>query len=560
MAIFKTHFVIIFCFITLSLGLLYSEETFQKGQILFLVQKGEHVQALKKYQEIVRESQEHDFDLLHRIGLGILDYGYRQTDPEIQLLTLFGAGFSLHEEAFYIIEGGIKNKQPAIQLVAVSSLSQLNQEKADSALQKAMGSPHALVRYEAAKHLCRKKNEKAVDLTESLMHKLPPSAHPVFPDLYASVGDHKSIQILKKMINDPSEKIRQSVIISAAKFGRDDLLPQIRRQAGHYSFRNQEVCAFAIGEFRDEQSHDLLNKLCLSQYKNVRIAANLALEKLGDKNGGKRLAEEALRGNLLAIATLGECKNQTNALKELLKNQDLQIQINAGISLLKQNQPLTVSEITPLLIRDHRELAFIKTSSPGKSIEYWKVIPSSSQLLNEDSDSFKEHIQFKEWVINRMKEISLKDFYKIASLIFNQRQNDLIPLLVEHLVILETDESINLLKDFRQTLGAPFIRNYCHLGLYLLNEKGEHSKQLENWILAECKSDLIQFKDYNPWEIGKETYLLAPKEKSQLLIAILEAFVMNQDPAGIDCLIEILVSGHPKNKYAIAGILVRATH
>ncbi len=43
----------------------------------FTCQSGEHTQALQLYLAHVEATGQHDFEILHRLALGILDYGFR---------------------------------------------------------------------------------------------------------------------------------------------------------------------------------------------------------------------------------------------------------------------------------------------------------------------------------------------------------------------------------------------------------------------------------------------------------------------------------------------------
>jgi HEAT repeat protein len=264
------------------------------GQILFLLQQGEHEKALKLYQNQFQANGPHDFELLHQIGLRILDFGFRQHDPECQLLALFGASVSAHEDAYYILEESLKSPYPAIQLVALEALARFQNDRADQAMMRALGSSLLEVRYEAAHHLCKKKHPLAVSQTESLMYKTPKAYMALYPPLFALVGDSHATRILRKLLNQPSQKVRLAVILSIAKSQRDDLLPQIRQQASQFHFALQEACAYTLGILKDEESIPKLKKLALSQYPTVALAAHLALYRLGQEDSIKAIEQAAL--------------------------------------------------------------------------------------------------------------------------------------------------------------------------------------------------------------------------------------------------------------------------
>ena len=54
-------------------------------------------------------------------------------------------------------------------------------------------------------------------------------------------------------------------------------------------------------------------------------------------------------------------------------------------------------------------------------------------------------------------------------------------------------------------------------------------------------------------------YQLTPQETSKLLVDSFDAFLKTQDDKGIDIVLEAIQNGNPKNKYALAGLLIHAT-
>lgn len=553
----------------LSFGLLGLQQTvwgdslplspFHTGRILFLIQQGEHEQALKLYQTTFQATGQHDFELLHQIGLRILDYGFKQHDPECQLLALFGASVSAHEDVYYILEESLKNKLPEIQLIALNALANFQNDRADQALMRVLGSPSLQVRYEAVHQLCKKKHIHAVSHTESLMYKTPKSLWLVYPPLFAMVGDSHSTRILRKLFANSSQHVRLAVILGAAKYGRDDLLPQIRQLAAQLQFAQQEACAYTLGLLKDEQSIPKLEKMTLSQYPTVALAAQVALYHLGREDSIKAIEKAAAEEDLFAIAALGSLADHPNILMDLIKKPNLQVRFNAIIALLQQHHPSGLDGVEDILIRDKRDLAFTSYQSPGHAFKAWKVTPSASSLLKDDLSAYQEHLELRETVLQQVRELSETRFIALAHQIFTKQQNDLIPHTVDLLEDLGTVEAINCLKQHQQQLGAPLVRQYCNLALYKLQEPGPYGEQLRQWVKLQSQTQFIRFQPFVPWEWGENSYNLTPEETSKLLINSFEAFAKHQDTQGIETLIEAIATGHSKNKYALAGLLLRAT-
>ncbi|HAB99699.1 MAG TPA: hypothetical protein DCE71_07760 [Parachlamydiales bacterium] len=89
-------------------------------------------------------------------------------------MTLFGAGFSNCARALDILERGLDQADPQLQLLSHKRIARHEDDRADELLQKAMGSDFLSTRMEAAFHLALKKHPHAVGQIEGLMIRLPP--------------------------------------------------------------------------------------------------------------------------------------------------------------------------------------------------------------------------------------------------------------------------------------------------------------------------------------------------------------------------------------------------
>lgn len=554
----KKYLLILLCIFTSLQAEQLETHTNPKGHLLFLIQQGQHQQAIKIYQKYFQETNQHDFEILHQIGLGILDHGFRQKDPESQLLALFGASVSAHEDAFYIIEGSLKNRQPQIQLIAISALARFQDHIADQALIRALGSRQLLIQYEAVRSLCKMKHPKAESLAESLMYKLPTEFWPAFPDLFAISDVQNSTNILLKLLNHSSNDIRLASIISVGKHHRDDLIVMIRKLMISNHFAQQEACAKALGDLKDEFSIPQLKILTRSQYNQVALSAAFALYQMGLKDAKKTIENYALKQDLFAIALLGKIEDSSEVLISLASHPDMQIRLNCLVSLLEQHHPKALEMVDEFLIRDQRDLAFSSQLSSGKALKIWKVTSSAGELFKEDVSAYLENVAFKEYLIQKVREISEIKLIQLAHVIFNRQQNELVPVMTANLEELNNKNALTCLIEHHQQLGAPFVRMYCNLSLYRLQEEGPYRNNIQEWVKKQSQTDFIRFQSFNPWKIGQESFSLTPEETSKILIEACETFAQHQDLEGIETLIEVIASGHSKNKYALAGLLVRA--
>lgn len=549
-------FILIFLLLSCSL----SAEEGPSGNILYLMQTGHPNESLAAYREYTEQSGKHDFDLLQQMGLLLLSHGNRSTDPQVQLLTLFGAGISGNEKALYILEGGIENPIPQLQLVALNLLSKYQNDRADQIINRAIYSNYVLIRLEAIHYLSQKKYKTAQGQIEALMSKLDKKLWPIFPQLFALLGDPSSIKMLRKLMTEQDDDVRIEAILSAAKYGRDDLLPKIRILSSQHNVGQQEACAIALGMLKDEASKERLETLAKSPRPSVKLAAYKALYQLGKEECRKYIEAEARNANLFAIALLGSMPGSEDLLAMLMKSDNLQVKVNATLALLERADSRCLDEIAQILIQDTRDLAFAQVTTLGRGLQAWRVVPLGRQHFEENPYLYELSIAMREATLKKTLDLPEKDFLRVANTILEVQQNDLVPALVQLLENQGSQGAIELLKKYQQKVGAPLVRNYCNLALYKMKTPGPYAESLKSWVSQQKQTDMIQFRPIVPWEISNSdaSYQLTAQETSRLLIESVEALAQAQDVESMNALLDLIENGNKNNRYAIAGLLIRA--
>ncbi len=534
-----------------------------KLHILYLLQSKEFNRAIDLYQEYRQTLGRHDFEILQQIGLIILEQGARSQDPETQLTSLFGSNIAGIAASIDILEAGIASPQPQTQLAAIQFLGSLQDDRCEELLTKAMSSDYFYTRLAAAYQLALRKSRTAVGQIESLMYKIPPQMRFFFAQFFALIGTTDAIALLRQLMDDPFHMNRIEAILSAAHFGRDDLLPIIRTRATHLNIAEQEACATAIGYLKDSKSIPLLKKLSLSPSTNVKLAAAHSLNLLGDGSAKQIIKELALEGNLYAISLLGEIQGSESALVPLITDPNLQVRFNAVLALLKLGDQRVCSPLLEFLLRNNSDLGFQPQFSVGNSLLSWKVIPSAKQhQKNNPNDLITLSLTVREQMLRECLELPPSDFLKIASILFDTNQGDLIPLLISLIENLQTPEAIELLQVKAQTAGAPLIRAYCNLSLLRLKKGDQYKSAVLNWISMKKNIELIRFRPMLPWNgrLSEKTssYELTPEEHSRLLIECYQTIATEHDENSIDIILEGIKSGHSKNRFVLAGLLIQA--
>ena len=543
--------------IVLASSLAASSETDSKRHALYMMQNSDIETALQTYQGYFVKSGHHDFDVLQRMGLVLFQHGIHNEDPAIFSMTLFGAGLSGSTGALEILEKGLTHPDPQIQMIALHFIAQSQDDQTDELLNRAMSSDFLSTRLEAAFYMAQKKHPRAVGQIEGLMFRLPPIFRPLFPSLFALIGTSEATAALRRLLDDITPQVRIESILNIARLGRDDLLPLLRKQLTHNNIAELEASVYAIGTLKDSSSLVRLKKLALSPSENVKIAAILALYALGDRSNLDRLIALAQSRNIYAITALGQIPGSEDALADLTHSSDLQIRLNAAISLLQRRDERCLRGIEELLIRDDRDLAFYLFPSIGRTIAIWKAIPSAELRSKDQTLDLSLSLSMREQVLRESVYLPQNEFLKIAQLLIDKQQNDLIPSMITLLKNLRTPEAIDLLKKGCDQLNAPFIRDYCHLALFDLKEEGPYGEYIKHWVIHQKDAELIRLRPMLPWKMRLDSnYTLTPDETSRLLV---EAFLAIAADRNIDFLVEAILKGNPQNRYALFGLLMRAT-
>lgn len=543
------------------LGLSSIQATHEPNRILYLTNQGQLEQAVGLYEDYKMEKGQHQLELLQQMALLILDKGSKSKEPETQLLAIFGAGISMNDSAFYILEEGMRSPHPQIQAVALNFLAKSQQDASHGWLLRSLSSPYGLIRLEAAYQLALQKHPAATEQIEALMYKVDPRAAVLFPQLFALAGDHASVKMLKKLLTHNLIDVRVAALISIGKSGRDDLLPLVRKMALQHEPKQQEAAAFALGALQDLSSVPVLKQLSESSKPTVKTAALIALLPFETDYAKEGLARQAKENDLFAIRALGTIPGQEELLASLSKASDFQVKLNASLSLLERKDPRALQSTAEILFRDVRDTAFVEISSPGKSMKAWKAIPAAGVPDEEQELLHELSLTFKENLLELASLLPEKAFLELASFLLEKKKNEMIPLLTNILITLDTPGTLQLLKKVQQQAGAPLIRNYANLGLIKLHEEGPYRENLNAWIKSQTNIDMMKFRAFVPFDKREalSTFELTPQESARLMIEALEFLSLNQDEQGIELLLQILKEGHPNNRYAAAGLLLRAT-
>lgn len=526
--------------------------------VLYLLHNGKIDKAFSLYQKNMGDK--HDFSCLRQMGLILLQKGAVDSDQEVKLLSMFGAGLSANRAALEIFEKGLSDKDPNIQMIALHFLSSIPDKYSEELLIRSMSSPFLPIRMEAAYYLASRKHPHALGHIEALMNRLPPFLKIYFPQFFATIGTGEATVVLKKLLSDLYLGVRIESISSIANQKRDDFLPIIRKKLTHCHAAEQEACAMALGVMRDTSSIAALKKLSNSNDDNVKLSALKSLYFLGKTSYEKQIIQMAKKRNLFAINALGSISGSEDLLFSLTKSRDMQVKINAALALLMRKDPRSIPPLEEILIQDSRDLAFQMRSSLGKAHRCLSSISSAWTDTEKRQINLGISFSIKEYILDQTLQLPEKDFFTLCGNLFNRKQQYLIPHLIALCEKNGSKAAISFLKKNAEKTGAPLIRAYCNLALFRLGQKGPYKDRLHKWVLENIDAEIIKLRTILPWKdrLFKNSYLLTEKENSQLFIDIINALSLNKDLESISLLLEVIKKGNPKNKYVLAGLLVRA--
>lgn len=528
---------------------------------LYLMQQNQIEESIERYREFADLTGRHDFDVLQQMGLILLQKGSQSADPQTFMMTLFGAGLSGSAAALEILEKGIMSPDPQVQLLSLHFVAKFDDDRASELFNKAMGSDFLAIRMEAAFYLAQRKHPHAVGQIEGLMYRLPPSFKAYFPSLFALMGTSDATHSLRRLIEDADPQTRIESILHVARLGRDDFLPLLRKRLTHTHIAELEATAFAMGALKDSHSIPKLKKLTQSPTDTVRLAASLALFRLGDRSFVPIIESLAKGFNLFAISSLGAISETEEILAQLVKSNDLQVRTNAAVALLQRRDPRCLPILKEILIDDARNLAFHPFNSIGRTFSAFKAVPSAELRSKDPTLDLSYSLAIREHLLREAIHLPEETFLKLSEAIFNRQQNDLVPTLITLLESLQTDRAIALLKSGAEKISAPLIRDYCHLALFRLKQEGPYEDYVYHWVMNQKEAELIQLKPLLPWKyrLEQSDYVLTAEETSRLLVEAFMSIASRQDEKNISFLLEAIQHGNPQNRYALMGLLMKAT-
>ncbi|MBM3202109.1 MAG: HEAT repeat domain-containing protein [Chlamydiae bacterium] len=532
-------------------------------QISYLISTEQHEKALDAYLAIYEEKGRHDFQVLEHLGSTIIEKGAESQDPEDQMLSLYGMSICGSIAGNHLLYSFLKSPNAMVQAAALQLVSQMFDDESEKILLKALNSPFFMIRMEALFHLAARRSSKTFEQIQSIQSLVPRFFHPYFADFYALDRSECSLVELKKMVSDSREEMRISALLAILKYGMEDLRYVISPILSQTNPIELETVAFTLGIMKDMSSVENLKKLTDFPQTEVRLSALFALCKLGYSDYQSPIEALAKKRNLFAISILGQLNFGSQTLIALLQDEEVTVRLSATLSLLKQRNPVVMPYLLDLFDINRNTTCLLPVYSSGRTMSYWQLVPAKSitnPTAKKNCIAFTS--MFLENLLPEALELGEKPFIQLSSALFAKRQDWLVPKIVRLLENLQSPLAIELLKEKSELLGAPLIRAYANLALFRIGQDTSSKEMLIKWLLSEKKTEMIRFRPMmeETLSIAQEepSYQLTPEETSGFLIEALDALSQKRDEKNIIYLLTLMKDGHPKNRFTLAGLLLRS--
>ncbi len=521
---------------------------FANASLLHLLHSGDTKAAVEKYFDSY--GSVHNSTLIRKMAFHFLEEGCKSRELNEQLCAIYGAGITGDSLTIPLLTHGLNGYYEEVQHAALTFLASLQDETATEVIRRnGISSSYLTTRLATLFHLAEVHHPLAAFLIESMMYKLTPNIRNFFPHLLALEGSKTSIDTLSQLCKDENAHVCNEAIISAAQFERDDLLPSIRSSL-HNGILYEEASAWALGMLGDSKSSGELLSLLDHSPDNVKLAALLALTKMGHKEHEYLLDDLARKGNLFAIAT----SENEQLLLSLIDHDTREVRANASFALLHLRHPACLPGIQELLLPTTAHRIPSLLFSPGKTQHAIGMIhPPSDPKIRELS------LQLQENIVKDAAALAEESFLALCRSLLSPPIAQLVPACIHALEHLQSPRAIELLGELQQQPGAPFVRHYCALALYRLTRSKRYKQEIAS-LLPFLSRHPIHFRPPASQRRHTESHSfeLTPEERSRLLIESLETIGNDCSSKGISLLLQTLANCDNNNKFIIAGYLIKS--
>lgn len=540
-----------------------AEHSNKSTQVAYLLQSGKCEEAIDKISLFKNEDPLFfHSDVIQKLTSSIISSSIESRNDEDVMLGLFALSIAHDEELIALIEPVILSPNPYIQLASVRVLSSFPSDKSGQLLEQALCSDFFFIRLEAAYELAKRRHPNGYQHLEALYWKLEPEFRPLLSQAFAYEGSTSSIEMLKRQLLDESIDVRLAAITACGAIRNDDIVDMLEKQALDPDVRIQEAVAFQLAISGYATSLDVLVKLSSSPNDFVALAAAYGRYTLGDREASCIIEEKAALDNIFAIKLLGLIDSVgTTILTTQSQNSSNIVKINAIASLLEQKDPNGAIAFVDFLGQTNKDLLVETVLSPGKQLYAYTITPSMYASKLMDNYRVEMGIHNLQQLIENSSNLSETQFLDVAEHVLRTNNRALIPITIQLVENINSDNAIHLLKRAREEIGAPFIRSLSNLALFHLTKEQKYRACLLELTEKIDINRVLKMRPPAPWnpQVEKSPFTLTLEEESELIVATFMALAEAHDQAAVQTLLTALKSGNKSNRPLIAALLLRAS-
>ena len=152
----------------------------------------------------------------------------------------------------------------------------------------------------------------------------------------------------------------------------------------------------------------------------------------------QKIEKFAREGNLYAIGLLNECACDNNILLALAsQKQNKNAALNASLVLLQKKDPNCIEQIIDLLLTTDPSVVITEFPSPAMTLSAKKLAYKGSARSQENFSLEQMTTMIRQKILSDCTELPQNGFLEIAEAIVEANQNDLIPTVINHLIMMK---------------------------------------------------------------------------------------------------------------------------
>lgn len=503
----------------------------------------ESVIKTSKELSALAEQQKINPDFLKNWSREILRRGLSSEDSLTTKAALLGVSLSLETTLSYEVALQALKGEYEEQLFALKVLTQIQPDRTDESFRLLMTSNHPLVRLETLYIMAELKNTDVALQADSLIHKLPEEASPLFIPIFLKIGDRHSLRLVKKYFSKSPPLLKQKLAALLVEEPMEEFSPLFKTLLSSQDLALKEMALLYFSKIPDHSVLGLLKKCTSCPDAAVRALAYFSLLEIDEKSGFEGLKKEAFSGNGFAISLMGRNEIFEETIKTLQKNGDLGVRANASWALLQLGLKEGADFFSP------HDFFYQQKYTPIYSPSHLYFFLGVDQKKSVSSPEW-EH--FYTLFFSNLSKMPQKAW--IAWLNRYHRQIPFVFLISSfgELAKSHSEEALNFLSDFSRLPEEDVRSLWASLYLYRVKKEKEHRNKIYSWV-ENCTLPLFAPPNEEISKSGQE------RAQSEFHLEAIKTLLMEKDAAIISLLLKKMAhSSHPIDHYPLAGLLLRA--